>query len=96
MQQEYFISFPLFFFLEKHKVGILVIFTTIQSRTTLFSPADEKRKNLNMKDYSFACSSVWVWNSVFDINGGTQTEGMRFKIFTAVTVKNVVFWDVMP
>jgi hypothetical protein len=24
----------------------------------------------------FACGSVWLWNLVFDIKGGTQTDGV--------------------
>jgi hypothetical protein len=28
------------------------------------------------KNYNFACGSVWVWNSVSDIKGWTQTEGV--------------------
>jgi hypothetical protein len=26
--------------------------------------------------YNFACDFVWVWNLVFDIKGGTYTEGV--------------------
>jgi hypothetical protein len=29
-----------------------------------------------MSPYDFACGSVWVWNLVSDIKGGTQTEGV--------------------
>jgi hypothetical protein len=28
-----------------------------------------------MQDNNFACGSVWVWNLVSDIKGGTQIEG---------------------
>jgi hypothetical protein len=28
-----------------------------------------------MQGYNFDCGSVWVWNLVFDIKGGTQTDG---------------------
>jgi hypothetical protein len=27
-----------------------------------------------MQNYNFVCVSVWMWNLVFDIKGGTQTE----------------------
>jgi hypothetical protein len=27
-------------------------------------------------NYNFACGSVWVWNLVSDIKGGTWTEGV--------------------
>jgi hypothetical protein len=27
-----------------------------------------------MRDYNFACGSVWVWNLVSDIKAGTYTE----------------------
>jgi hypothetical protein len=27
-----------------------------------------------MKDYNFACGSVWVRNLIFNIKGGKQTE----------------------
>jgi hypothetical protein len=29
-----------------------------------------------LQDCNFACGSVWVWNLVSDIKGGTQTEGV--------------------
>jgi hypothetical protein len=35
--------------------------------------AIEKRKRL---EYNFDCGSVWVWNLVSEIKGGTQTEGV--------------------
>jgi hypothetical protein len=35
-----------------------------------------------MKDYNFACGSVWVRNMVYDINGGTFTEGDICTIFS--------------
>jgi hypothetical protein len=28
------------------------------------------------EDKRFACGSVWVWNSICDIKGETQTEGV--------------------
>jgi hypothetical protein len=31
---------------------------------------------VNILDYNFARGSVWVWNFVSDIKGGTQTEGV--------------------
>jgi hypothetical protein len=29
-----------------------------------------------MQNYRFASGSVWVWNLVSDLKGGTQTEGV--------------------
>jgi hypothetical protein len=29
-----------------------------------------------IQNYNFACGSVWVWNLVSDIKGGTQTLGV--------------------
>jgi hypothetical protein len=31
-----------------------------------------------------------------DVSCENGKEGVRFEVFTAVTMKNVVFWDVMP
>jgi hypothetical protein len=31
---------------------------------------------MHIQKYNFACGSVWVWNLVADIKGGTQTEGV--------------------
>jgi hypothetical protein len=31
---------------------------------------------------------------VSDIKGGTYIEGVRFVVFTAVSMKNGVFWDI--
>jgi hypothetical protein len=32
---------------------------------------------------------------VSDIKGRTQIEGVRFNVFTAVTMKDAVFWNMM-
>jgi hypothetical protein len=29
-----------------------------------------------MQNYNFACGSVWAWNLVSNIEGGTYTEGV--------------------
>jgi hypothetical protein len=44
-----------------------VMLATIQSRTFCL---------LEYKNYHFARGSVWVWNLVSNIKGGTQTEGV--------------------
>jgi hypothetical protein len=31
-----------------------------------------------------------------DVGGRTELKYVRFEVFTAVTVKNVVFWDIKP
>jgi hypothetical protein len=36
-----------------------------------FSSAVYKHKNQNIQHYNFVCGSVWVWNLVPDIKGGT-------------------------
>jgi hypothetical protein len=36
-----------------------------------FSSAVQKHKNQNIQNYNLACGSVWVWNLVSDIKGGT-------------------------
>jgi hypothetical protein len=41
---------------------------------SVFSSAVEKRENQNIQDYDFACGSVWVWNLVSDIKGGTPED----------------------
>jgi hypothetical protein len=49
---------------------------TIQFTTFfVFSSAIKNRKKFNyIKNYNFAIGSVWVWNLVSDIVGGTWTE----------------------
>jgi hypothetical protein len=42
-------------------------------------------KNINIIMYTSVCSSVWMRNFVTDI---------KFEVFAAVTMKNVVFWDI--
>jgi hypothetical protein len=40
---------------------------------TAFAKSQEEQ---DMQDHNLACGSVWVWNLVSDIKGGTQTEGV--------------------
>jgi hypothetical protein len=37
----------------------------------VLSSAVKKLKNYKIQDDNFACRSVWVWNLVSDIKGGT-------------------------
>jgi hypothetical protein len=46
-----------------------------RSELFVFLSAVQKCKNYVKQDYNFAFSSVWVQNLVFDVKGGTQTEG---------------------
>jgi hypothetical protein len=34
---------------------------------------------------------IWGWGEVIK-----QNKGVRFEVFTAMTMKNVIFWDVTP
>jgi hypothetical protein len=45
----------------------------IRSRT-LSSRLLSKSLKRRTQDYNFAFCSVWVWNLVWDIKGGTETE----------------------
>jgi hypothetical protein len=38
-------------------------------------------------------SVVWNFNMSIDAN---KLDDVRFEVFTAVTMKNAVFWDVAP
>jgi hypothetical protein len=48
----------------------------IQSRTFCLLFCCLKSLNRNLQNYDDAYGSVWVWNLVSDIKGGTQTEGV--------------------
>jgi hypothetical protein len=42
----------------------------------VFQFAVQKFKDQDIHNYNFACFSVWVWNLVADIEGGTEAEGV--------------------
>jgi hypothetical protein len=42
----------------------------------VFQFAILKLKDKDTQNYNFACSFVWVWNLVADIEGGTWAEGV--------------------
>jgi hypothetical protein len=48
----------------------------------------------NCKDHLFFCSEIS--KKQFGLNSVTYSRVVRFEVFTAVTMKNAVFWYVVP
>jgi hypothetical protein len=78
-------------------VGCLVTFPLVitSSNSWRHSPQDLWPRLLYMTFY-FTCN-VYLWGSIEAITDQrTIRYCVRFEIFTVVTMKNAVFWDVMP
>ena len=48
----------------------------VKSEPFVFQFAIQKVKDQDIQNYNIARCSVWVWNLVANIEGGTQTEGV--------------------